>query len=72
MPQSATPVPHRKPVPAISHFNLFGFRPEIIKKLLKSVKLFITDVWFLTKKVVSSAYAGYKKSCSNILSLSMF
>ena len=38
----------------------------------QTVKIFITDVWFLTKKVLSSAYAGYKKSCSNIFSLSMF
>ena len=38
MPQSVTLTPFKAPVPAISHFDLFGFRPEISETLLKPSK----------------------------------
>ena len=39
MPQSATLTHFRSPVPAISEFDLFGFRPEILKNFQKPSKL---------------------------------
>ena len=65
MPQSATLTTFRAPVSGISHFDFF-------EKLTKAFKISIADIWFLTKEVVSLAYAVCKKSCSNILNLLMF
>ena len=70
MPSRTTVTSFRAPIPAISHFDLFGSRPEIFEKLSKT-KIHITDVCCLTAKV-ELAYAVYKRSCSNILSLPMF
>ena len=72
MLQSATLTLYRAPIPAISCFDLFGSRSEIFGKLPQTFKISITDVWLLTKKVVSSVCGLYKKSCSNSFSLSMF
>ena len=72
MPQSTTPTPFKAPIPAILHFDLLNFRPEIFRNLSKAFKISVTDVWFLTKKKASLTYAVYKKSCSNILNLSIF
>ena len=55
MLQSATFTPFRTPIPAISHFDLFGLRPENCEKCLKISNRFIIDSVFLRKKVVSSA-----------------
>ena len=57
MPQSTTFIPFRTPIPAISHFDLFGLRPENCEKCLNICSRFITDLLFLRKKVVSSALA---------------
>ena len=35
IPQSATVTPFRTPKPTISHFDLFGLRPENCEKCLK-------------------------------------
>ena len=71
MLQSATLTRFRALIPAISHFDLFGFRPEIFEKLSKTFKISVTDVWFLTKKVVLLAYMQYTKNHVQIF-LSMF
>ena len=55
IPQIATFTPFRTPIPAISHFDLFGLRPENCEKCLKISNRFITDSIFLRKKIVSSA-----------------
>ena len=55
LPESATLTPFRTPIPAISHFDLFGLRPETCEKCLKISNRFVTDSIFLRKKVVSSA-----------------
>ena len=55
IPQSATFKPFRTPMPAISHFYLFGLRPEKCEKCLKISNRFITDSVFSRKKIVSSA-----------------
>ena len=72
MPQSATPTSVRAPIPAFPYFDLFGFRLDFLKNLSKTFKISITDICLMTRKVVSSAYAVHKKSCSKILSLPMF
>ena len=51
MPQRA---PFKTPTPAISHFDLFGLRPENYEKYLKISNRFITDLVVLRKEVVSS------------------
>ena len=38
MPQSATLIAFRSAIPAILHFDLFGFRLEIMKSFQKSSK----------------------------------
>ena len=52
LPQSATFTPFRTPIPAISHFDLFGLRPENREKRSKISNKFIIDSVFLRKKVV--------------------
>ena len=52
IPQSATFTPFRTPMAAISHFDLFGLRPENCEKCLKISNRFIIDSVFLRKKVV--------------------
>ena len=65
MPQGATLTPFRAPIPAVSHFYSFDFRPEIVSENLENLsKIFktsITDAWFFTKKVVPLTHAVYKK-----------
>ena len=48
MLQCINVTPFRAPAPAILHFELIRFRPETSKKLLKTSKISVTDVWFLT------------------------
>ena len=50
MLQSTTLTPLRAPIPAISHFNLFGFRLAIFGNLLKIFKISITDICFFNKE----------------------
>ena len=40
MLQSASLTPFRGPIPAISHFDLFGFRPETFENLSKKLQNF--------------------------------
>ena len=54
MPQSATVTHFRKPIQAISHFDLFGLRPAKREKCLSISNRFITDSVFLKKLVVPS------------------
>ena len=61
MQPGATLAPFRAPISEISYFDFFGSIPEIFEKLPKTFKISITDVWFLTKKVVPSVYAVYEK-----------
>ena len=53
--QSATLAPFRTPIPAISHFDLFGLRLENCENCLKVSNRFLTDSVFLRKKSVPSA-----------------
>ena len=73
MPQSATLTPFRY---LFQQFHILIYSvsdQKFLKNCQKPSKFQLQMfVWFLTKKVVPSAYALYKKSCSNILSLSMF
>ena len=68
IPQSATFTPFFTPIPATSHFSLFGFSPEkefweLIKKTHQEFFRNFTDFYrlFLKKKLLLSAYAVYKK-----------
>ena len=44
IPQSATFTPFITPMSAISHFDLFGLRPENCEKCLKISNRFIADL----------------------------
>ena len=61
MPQNVTRTPFRAPSAAILHFDLFGVRPEIFENLLRTLKIYITDVCFFTKKV-GHRYIQYTKN----------
>ena len=50
--QSAINTPFRAPIPAISHFHLFRFRPEIFGKLLENLQLYYIYLVFNKESVV--------------------
>ena len=62
IPQSATSTPFRDPIPAISHLDLFGLRPENNENSWKACVKRMTEFLSFKKKVVLFAYAVYKNS----------
>ena len=45
-------------MPATSHFNILGFKPENFENNLKVFISSLTDFWSLKKNVVSCAYGS--------------
>ena len=61
IPQRAIWTLFRTPIPAILNLNLFDFNPEKNEKCSKTCITSVTGFLLLRKKVVSWAYAVYKK-----------
>ena len=55
IPQTALLTPFRSPIPAVSHLDRFGFKPEKEENMLKTLSSSLIDSLFFKKKVVSSA-----------------
>ena len=69
MPQSATFTFFRTPMPAISDLSRFGFSPLTIENKFRLPNTLFAEIKPFKKKVVSSAYAVYRKSWSKIFRL---
>ena len=65
-------LPHSDQLFQQFYILIYSVKTRNFEKFSKIFKISITYLWFLTRKVISSSYAVYKKSCSSILSLSMF
>ena len=50
MPHSATLTPFRAPIPAISHFDLYDFRPKKISKFIKNLQNFYYRCFVFNKE----------------------
>ena len=55
MPQTATFILFSTPIPAISHFSCFGFKPEYFENVANVLISSLIDLLSLKKKVASSA-----------------
>ena len=66
IPQSASFTPFSKAILAISHFALLILIPENREKVIKFFYDFSYRIHIFHKKVVSSAYAVYRKLWLNI------
>ena len=66
IPQSASFTPFSTPISAILHFALLILRPEKKKKKPNVFYDFCCRIYIFYEKVVSSAYAVYRKLWLNI------